>query len=56
MSTGIRVCSLDMIALTGVVRAVRRMVDNLQVPTGWWAGLTTNTSQKSVGRSSVERK
>ena len=36
---------------TGVLRGVRRIVDSLQVPTGWWSGLTTNTSQKSVGRS-----
>ena len=37
-------------------RGVRRIVDSLQVPTGWWSGLTTNTSQKSVGRSAVERR
>ena len=30
--------------------AVRRIVDSLHVPTGWWVGLTTNTSQKSVGK------
>ena len=45
-----------MMSLTGVVRGVRRIVDSLQVPTGWWLGLTTNTSQKSVGSSSVERR
>ncbi len=37
-----------------VARGVRRIVESLQVPTGWWSVLTTNTSQKSVGRSSVD--
>ena len=47
---------LDQEDQRAVLRGVRRMVDNLQVPTGWCAGLTTNTSQKSVGRSAVERR
>ena len=32
------------------MRGVLRIVDSLQVPTGWCAGLTTKTSQKSVGQ------
>ncbi len=34
ISTGISVCSRDMIVLTGVVRGMRNIVDSLQVPTG----------------------
>ncbi len=55
-STRIKVWSRNMISLTLIVRGERRMVESLQVPTGWWIGETTNTSQKSSARSSPERR
>ena len=55
-STGINVCLWIMISVTRVDRGLRRIDDNLQVPTGWWIGETTNTSQKSVASASDKRR